>query len=156
MGRRRRLVRGPESIDAAPALEAAPPVQEQSDLPAAPGAAVTGLDALRDRQRADCEALAGEVARLRSLPDLGAGREGNQAAALGTLTRATAALHDMERAAYGLGMDAAQGRDRVILLPVPVASRDEWARQAAAVMGVPAGPAPAQVGQGFGVRRVKE
>ena len=121
----------------------------------APGVA-PALDQLRERQREDCAALAVEVARLRSLPDLGAGREGNQAAALGTLTRATAALHEMERAAYGLGMDAAQGRDRVILLPVPVDSMDAWARQAAQVMGLPAGPAPAQVGQGFGPRRAKE
>jgi hypothetical protein len=121
----------------------------------APGVA-PALDQLRERQREDCAALAVEVARLRSLPDLGAGREGNQAAALGTLTRATAALHEMERAAYGLGMDAAQGRDRVILLPVPVDSMDAWARQAAQVMGLPAGSAPAQVGQGFGPRRAKE
>jgi hypothetical protein len=115
------------------------------------------VDKLRDRQREDCAKLAEQVERLRSLDDLGAGREGNQAAALGTLTRATAALHEMERAAYGLGMDAAQGRDRVILLPVPVTSMDEWARQAAQVMGLPAAAAePAQVGQGFGPRRVKE
>jgi hypothetical protein len=138
-----------------PGEPASPSPQEQSAPPAP--VEPSPLDTLRDRQRADCEALAGEVARLRSLPDLGAGREGNQAAALGTLTRATAALHEMERAAYGLGMDAAQGRDRVILLPVPVDSMEAWARQAAAVMGLPAdAPAPAQVGQGFGPRRVKE
>ena len=131
------------------------PVPEQS-APPAPGEP-SNVDKLRDRQREDCAKLAQQVERLRSLDDLGAGREGNQAAALGTLTRATAALHEMERAAYGLGMDAAQGRDRVILLPVPVTSMDEWARQAAQVMGIPAGaPAPAQVGQGFGPRRVKE
>jgi hypothetical protein len=114
------------------------------------------LDDLRSRQRADCEALADQVQRLRSMPDLGAGREGNQAAALGTLTRATAALHEMERAAYGLGMDAAQGRDRVILLPVPVDSMADWARQAAQVMGIQPAPASGQVGAGYGPRRVKE
>ncbi len=121
----------------------------------APGVA-QALDQLRDRQRADCKALADQVERLRSLDDLGAGREGNQAAALGTLTRATAALHEMERAAYGLGQDAAQGRDRVILLPVPVTSIDEWARQAAQVMGLPAGQVTEQAESGYGPRRAKE
>jgi hypothetical protein len=153
MSGRPRKVDGP----AAPGPDVTPPVPGQSDLPAAPDAAPAGeLDALRDRQRRDCEALAGEVARLRSLPDLGAGREGNQAAALGTLTRATAALHDMERSAYGLGMDAAQGRDRVILLPVPVESMADWARQAAQVMGIQPAPASGQSGQVYGARRVKE
>jgi hypothetical protein len=151
-GRPRKL---PEQ--AAPALEACPPVPGQSDLRAAPGDSPAGeLDTLRARQREDCAKLALQVERLRSLADLGAGREGNQAAALGTLTRATAALHDMERSAYGLGMDAAQGRDRVILLPVPVESMADWARQAAQVMGIQPAPASGQSGQVYGARRVKE
>ena len=140
---------------AAPAPDAVAPIPEQSDLQAAPGEP-SDLDKLRDRQREDCAKLAQQVERLRSLDDLGAGREGNQAAALGTLTRATAALHEMERAAYGLGMDAAQGRDRVIVLPVPVDSMEAWARQAAAVMGIHAAPDPDRVEKGFGPRRVKE
>ena len=156
----------PRKLDAAPDL-GPPPADVTSPVPGPAGPAVpTGdgvapgvaqaLDALRDRQRADCQALADQVERLRGLDDLGAGREGNQAAALGTLTRATAALHEMERAAYGLGQDAAQGRDRVILLPVPVTSMDEWARQAAQVMGLPAGQVTEQAASGYGPRRAKE
>lgn len=147
-------------LDAPPAGRASP-VQEPSGpaVPARSDAAPglpADLGALRDRQREDCAKLAAQVKRLRELDDLGAGREGNQAAALGTLTRATAALHEMERAAYGLGQDAAQGRDRVILLPVPVDSMADWARQAAAVMGIPAGEAPGQVQPGTGPRRASE
>ena len=158
-GRPRKLAPAPDL--GVPPAGATSPVQEHAGpaVPAgrdvAPGVA-SDLDRLRERQRDDCAKLAQQVERLRGLDDLGAGREGNQAAALGTLTRATAALHEMERAAYGLGQDAAQGRDRVILLPVPVTSMDEWARQAAAVMGVPSGPAPGQVGPGTGPRRASE
>ena len=154
----------------APALDLdAPPASPTDHVPepsgpalpaaadAAPGVA-QALDQLRDRQRADCQALAGEVARLRSLPDLGAGREGNQAAALGTLTRATAALHEMERAAYGLGQDAAQGRDKVFFFPVPIDNMADWATAARQVFGIDQrqDQANRQIGPGTGPRRATE
>lgn len=157
-------VRGRPRKLAGPAPDVTSPVPEQSG-PAVPAAhdAAPGvgmdpaeLDSLRERQREDCRQLAEHVARVLELPDLGAGREKNQAAALGSITRLVSTLHEMERAAYGLGMDAAQGRDRVIVLPVPVDSMADWARLAAGVMGVPAATDVGQVGQAYGVRKVKE
>lgn len=76
-------------------------------------------------------------------PDCGAGRDGNRAAALGTLTRAVATLHELEREAFGLGDGAAAaGRDKVLVLPVPVTSMDEWA---AAALKLAGGAAPVRV-----------
>ena len=154
----------------APALDLdAPPAGPPAPVPEPSGPAVPAradaapglpadLGALRDRQREDCAKLAAQVKRLRELDDLGAGREGNQAAALGTLTRATAALHEMERAAYGLGQDAAQGRDKVFFFPVPIDNMADWATAARQVFGIDQrqDQANRQIGPGTGPRRATE
>ena len=111
-------------------------------------------DKVRRRQRADCRALADRVQALMAEPDCGAGRDGNRAAALGTLTRAVATLHELEREAFGLAGDTAAGRDKVLVLPVPVSSMDEWAKMALSLAGG-AKPAPPQA-LDVGPRRARD
>jgi hypothetical protein len=114
----------------------------------------TRAEAIRRRQRKDCRELARRVAELQEAADLGAGRDGNRAAALGTLVRATATLHELEQQAYGLAGDRAGGRDKVLVLPVPVTSMEEWAKTALALAG---GQQAAPIReQAHGPRRVSE
>lgn len=121
-----------KELTSAPAADLGAP----ASLPASP------VQAVRDRQSDDCAKLAKLAQKVRRMVEVGEGigRDGNAAAALGSLVRATASIHEMERAALGLGGDAAAGRDKVILLPVPVADMAQWAAMAAQAVGVQ--PAP--------------
>ena len=100
-------------------------------------AASSPVEAIRVRQVADCEGLAGLAEKIRKMiaRGEGMGRDGNAAAALGSLTRATQTLHQMEAEAYGLAGDGAGGRDKVIILPVPVGSMEEWQALASGLLG---------------------
>ena len=74
------------------------------------------------------------------------------AAAVGTLARATATLHDLEAAAYDLGGGADGHKGGIILLPIPVDDMAQWAAMAAGALGL----TPVQSNQdgSSGARRV--
>ena len=135
-------------------LTSAPP----ADLDAPRPGAGSPVQAIRVRQARDCAELAKLADKARRMIDRGegVGRDGNVAAALGSLTRAVATIHELEREALGLAGDAAGGRDKVIILPVPVSSMEEWQAAAGRLLGGLAGPAPAEGHEPGRLRSVAE
>lgn len=88
------------------------------------------------RHRDDCRRLAQAIESVGKLENHGAGPSGSPAQAVGTLTRATRDLHDLERTAYGMDKGSS-GVRAVILLPVPADDMDSWAAAARTALRLP-------------------
>lgn len=90
------------------------------------------LAGVQDRQRRECKAMAKAIEAALKLKDYGAGRNSSPTAALGTLMRMMATLHERESKIYDTG-NAGAGMKAVFQIPA-VLTIEDWAESAGQVI----------------------